>query len=104
MKQVSGARRGPRILESGVLNEIRTALGYQGWFVVRIQQGLGCYKGMTDLVATKNGVTLFIECKVPGGKQSVYQVEFQRRLEQVGGNYVLATSYSDVEKYVKGLF
>jgi hypothetical protein len=44
-------------------------------------------KGLTDLIAWRNNVTLFIECKRPGGKLRKSQEEFRDKiLPHVGPN------------------
>jgi hypothetical protein len=90
-----------KIPEKAVMVEIRTMLKYQGWVVIRIQQGLGCMKGISDYIACKRGLTIWIECKASDGVQSPYQVEFQRRIEAVGGHYVCAKGYADVEAAIQ---
>ncbi|MGB6870900.1 MAG: VRR-NUC domain-containing protein [Acidobacteriaceae bacterium] len=42
--------------------------------------------GSPDIVCVVNGQYVWIEVKAPGGKQSEYQKEFQRRLEE--GTYL----------------
>ena len=83
--------------ERGILQMIRDYLRLRGWFVVRMQQGLGCHRGLSDLIAVKQGRVLFVEVKAPKGQQSTYQVEFQREIEEHGGVYVLAKSIEDLE-------
>jgi Holliday junction resolvase len=83
--------------ERNILQMIRDYLRLRGWFVVRMQQGLGCHKGLSDLIAVKQGCVLFVEVKAPKGKQSSYQVDFQREIEEHGGVYVLAKSIEDLE-------
>ncbi len=83
--------------ERDVIRDIRDWLAMHGWFVVRIQQSMGCHKGMSDLLAVKGGRVLFVEVKAPKGRQSTYQVEFQREIESHGGVYVLARSVEDLE-------
>lgn len=53
-------------------------------------------KGSPDIVAVYKGIYIGIECKVPKGKQSDSQKEFQRELELAGGVYILAYSIDDV--------
>lgn len=52
--------------------------------------------GSPDIVCVVNGQYVGIEVKAPGGKQSEHQKEFQRRLEEAGGRYLLACSLDDV--------
>ena len=83
--------------ESEIRAQVREYLQWTGWFVFYHLQGLGCYPGMPDLQAVKNGRTVYIELKRPTGKQSADQKEFQRDLEAAGGEYIVARGVEDVE-------
>jgi Holliday junction resolvase len=52
--------------------------------------------GSPDIVCVVNGQYVGIEVKGTRGKQSDNQKEFQRRLEEAGGRYILAYSLDDV--------
>ena len=54
-------------------------------------------KGLCDLIAVKNGFTVFIEVKAPNGKQSDDQKIFESSIRNAGGVYILARSLEDVE-------
>ena len=82
--------------ETRIKREIKQGLSYTGWFCFHVLQGMGAHKGIPDMIATKKGITLFIEVKSPKGKQSPHQVEFQRQIEGVGGNYIVARNFDDV--------
>lgn len=93
--------------ESLILKQIRNLLELDHWDVTRHQQGLGCRRGFPDLTALKDGKTLYIEVKTPKGKQSIYQVEFERICKAHGGTYILARSVDDIKPYltsIKSLF
>jgi len=93
--------------ESYILMQVREMLRLDGWDVTRHQQGLGSRRGFPDLTALKDGVTLYIEIKTATGKQSAYQVEFQRICEAHGGTYILARSVDDIKPFltsIKSLF
>lgn len=47
------------------------------------------FKGSPDIVAVINGRYIGIECKVPKGKQSDAQKEFESNLKKAGGDYWL---------------
>ena len=83
--------------ETVILRAVRRHLETDGWYVVRIQQGLGCVKGIADLVATKAGRTIWVEVKTATGKQSDYQLDFERAILAHGGEYVVARSTADVD-------
>lgn len=89
--------------ETVIQNQIRDLLRMDGWFVIRHQQGMGCHKGLSDLTAIKDGVTIYIEVKTKTGKQSDWQREFQRDIENHGGTYILARRIEDVEPYLTSI-
>lgn len=89
--------------ETVIQNQIRDLLRMDGWFVIRHQQGMGCHKGLSDLSAIKDGVTIYIEVKTKTGKQSDWQREFQKDIENHGGTYILARRIEDVEPYLTSI-
>lgn len=89
--------------ESFILNQVRDILRLDGWDVTRHQQGMGSRRGFPDLTALKDGKTLYIEIKTRTGKQSAYQVEFQKICEAHGGTYILARSVDDVKPYLTSI-
>ena len=89
--------------ETVIQNQIRDILRMDGWFVIRHQQGMGCHKGLSDLTAIKDGVTIYIEVKTKTGKQSDSQREFQKDIENHGGTYILARRIEDVEPYLTSI-
>jgi len=88
--------------ENIVKRQIKDYLWYTGWFVRHHFQGIGCYKGMPDMSATRHGITIEIECKSPTGEQNIYQENYERNLTHHGGLYVLARSVDDVIKVIEG--
>lgn len=82
--------------EHSIMLEIRQALSFQGWYVTRIHQSLGSMKGICDLTAIKNGVTIYIEAKAPKGKLSKWQEEYMRNITEHGGIFIVARSYEDI--------
>lgn len=89
--------------ESFILNQVRDILRLDGWDVTRHQQGMGSRRGFPDLTALKDGVTLYIEIKTKTGKQSAYQVEFEKICKAHGGTYILARSVDDVKPYLTSI-
>ena len=81
--------------EKEIQNEIRRYLQIRGWYVIRIQQGMGAHKGLSDLIAVKGGRVVFAEIKTPRGRLSEYQREFERELAAHGGEYVVLRSVED---------
>jgi Holliday junction resolvase len=84
-----------KLTETDIRHQIQDYLRWQGWFVFYHLQGLGCYKGIPDLEAVKNGKTVYIEVKKPSGRQSKHQKKFQSEVERHGGNYEIARSLED---------
>jgi len=58
-------------------------------------------KGVSDIIAIKNSLVLFIEVKTEKGVQSDSQKEFQAEIEKHGGIYILARSIEDVSEWLK---
>lgn len=83
--------------ESDIQAQIRDYLRLTGWFVVKIHQSLGSYRGIADLYALRDGQHVWIEVKMPKGVQSEHQKRFQRDIEKHGGTYILARGMEDVE-------
>lgn len=84
--------------ETAIKKEIKQYLSYKGWFHFHILQGLASHKGICDIIAIKNGVTLYIEVKTPKGKLSEYQEIFKADIERSGGIYLVARSFDDVQE------
>ena len=82
--------------ESEIRAQVRDYLRWKGWLVYYQLQGLGCYPGLSDLVAIKNGRTVHVELKTRTGKQGEKQVEFQADLEAAGGEYRVVRGIEDV--------
>lgn len=90
-------------LEKHILKEIKDYLGYTGWRVIRQHQSLGSEKGISDLIAIKDIITLFIEIKTEKGRLSKYQEAFKKSVEEKGFLYITARQYEDVEIVIKNL-
>ena len=78
--------------ESVVLDQCRSYLRTLGWMVVRMQQGMGCHKGLADLYCLHNGRSLWVECKATKGRQSDYQRAFEADVKGHGGEYIVVNS------------
>ena len=88
----------PKITETDIRRQVRDYLRIKGWFCFHVLQGLGCYLGVTDLIAVRDGRVIFIELKTARGRQSDYQRKFQADLEAAGGEYVLCRGVDDLLK------
>ncbi len=86
-----------KVTEKLVMNQIKFALMAYGWYVFRVPPSLYSEKGLCDLVAVKNGISVYIEAKGPKGEQSDDQKQFESRIRNAGAQYILARSVDDVE-------
>jgi len=87
--------------ESDVLGQVRDWLRIHGYFVCRIQQGLGAHKGISDLIVVGHGRTAFIEIKTDKGKLSPHQESFRANVESGGGTYIVARCIEDVATLIE---
>jgi len=85
-----------KITENDVKRQVKDYLSIKGYFHFHILQGMGAYKGIPDIIAIKNGRTLFCEVKRPGGKQSDHQILFQSNIWEKGGHYILVKCLDDL--------
>ena len=56
---------------------------------------MGLKSGVSDLVVWIGELTVYLEVKAPGGKQSPAQKKFQTRCEESGRSYELVFSLED---------
>lgn len=84
-----------KLTENEIQAQIKQILQMHGFFVIRIQQGLGCHKGISDLIACKDGKVYFLEVKTPRGRLSEYQERFRDDLHRQGCNYYVLRSIDD---------
>lgn len=89
--------------EAELKTAIKKYLRLTGWFIFHVQQGMYSYPGIADMVAIKDGITIWIETKVHPRKQSPGQIKFQNDVEQAGGIYILAYSIDDLIEKVQVL-
>jgi len=67
---------------------VRDYLRWKGWLVFHNLQGVGCHKGLTDLVAVKMDRCFFLEIKTGRATLNEHQKEFKRQIEAHGGEHV----------------
>jgi hypothetical protein len=96
MGSVAFRLKSPPMKEADVLRQVKAILQIHRWLVIRIQQGMGCHKGVSDLVAIKDGRTVWIECKAPAGKLSPYQQRFCQDITAAGGQYFVVRNMDDL--------
>ena len=90
------------MLEKDIQKLIKDYLLAKGWFCVKIhQQGKYCFKGISDLIAVKDGITIFVEVKTPTGKLRPEQMSFMEQIQNHGAKYIIARSLDDIREAVK---
>lgn len=89
-----------KISENDIKLQCKQYLSLRGWFHFPILQGLGSFDGIPDRIAIKNGRTIYLEVKKPGGKQSPSQVEFEGNIKYQKGEYYLIDNLDDLIKII----
>lgn len=89
--------------EGIILDATRKWLRMKGWYVMRIQQSIGCHPGISDLIAIKGGITIYIETKSPKwkGKLSRDQEKFRIEIEDHGGTFMVVDSIDKLMEVIK---
>jgi hypothetical protein len=98
--------------EHDLQNKIRLILSEMGYITFRINVGkfklydgrwfdTGLPKGFSDLIALKNGETIFIEVKIIGGRISNNQKIFIENMKNNGFKAGVVYSVDDVLKLIK---
>ena len=88
--------------ESAILRAVRQHLRLQGFFTIRNVAGIGTHPGLSDLMAVRDGVTIFIEVKTATGKLSKPQERFCRAVTAHGATYLLVRSVDDMATFTGG--
>ena len=66
-----------------------------------IAKSLGVVSGVSDCeFIDYGGVTWYIEFKLPGGKQSPEQIEFQKEVEARGHKYIIIYSFEEFKSFI----
>lgn len=89
-----------KISENDVKVLIKDYLTIKSWFWFYNLQSIGSYDGIPDFIAIKNGRTIYLEAKKPGGKQSPGQIEFERNITYQKGEYYLIDCLEDLIKII----
>lgn len=61
---------------------------------------LGMLSGVSDLILVFLNGVIFIECKAPRGKQSVEQINFQKRIEALGFKYYIIRDLEEIKDII----
>lgn len=59
---------------------------------------LGMLSGVSDLILVFLNTVLFIECKAPRGRQSIEQINFQKRVEALGFKYYIIRDLEELKE------
>lgn len=89
-----------KITEDDIKAQIKDYLTIKGWFWFYNLQSLGSYEGIPDFIAIKNGRTIYLEAKRPGGTQSLGQIEFERNIKYQKGEYYLIKCLEDLMEVI----
>jgi Holliday junction resolvase len=92
------------VLERDITKSIKDYLKKNNWYVVKIAGGRFQQAGLPDLLAIKNGVTVFLEVKRPlKYKISDIQTKTINDLKQAGVIAEIVFSVEDVKKIISGI-
>jgi Holliday junction resolvase len=83
--------------ESIIQTQIKKYLETNGWMVIKLIQ-TSC-NGIPDLMALKNGRTVFVEVKQPGKKPNDLQQYRIEKLQKQGFAAIVAVSVNDVSNF-----
>lgn len=83
--------------EGVIKNGVKQYLRIKGWFVFPVVQGALSYPGISDFIALKAGLTIYVECKTKTGRQSKHQQQFQSDVERSGGIYLLIKDFEELK-------
>jgi hypothetical protein len=98
--------------EHDLQNLIRLELSKIGWITFRTNVGKvkladgrffdsGLPTGFSDLIALKDGKTVFIEVKKKGGKPSKSQINFINKIKAIGFKAGIVYDLDDVYKLIE---
>lgn len=88
----------PIIKESSVQTSIKKYLKDNGWFVTKLISTSTA--GIPDLMAIRNGQTIFVEVKRKGGKTSAIQDYRINELRQYGVKVFISDSLEDFKSLI----
>lgn len=86
--------------ETQIKKDIRQYLQVKRIFFWHNLQGLGCFRGLPDYMAIKDGKIYGIEIKGEKGRLSKWQEEFFEEFLKRGGIAIVARSWMDVSRYL----
>ena len=57
-------------------------------------------RGVSDIIAIREGKVMFLEVKTAKGRQTKHQKMFQKRIEENGGHYFVVRSVDDTREAI----
>lgn len=78
--------------EQYIQTKIKNKLEKEGWFILKLIKV--SKSGIPDILALRNGVTMFIEVKKPNGKLSELQRHRIKELRDLGFEVKIWTDYN----------
>lgn len=80
------------MLESKIQTKIKKKLEADGWIVIKLIRT--SKNGIPDLLAHRNGETIYIEVKQPTGELSPLQIEIIKQIRSKGIKVYIWTDYN----------
>lgn len=68
--------------------------------IYRTVIAMGLLSGVSDLIAVLPGKVLFIELKLPNGRQSKSQIDFEKRVTILGHQYFIIRSLDEFKELI----
>ncbi len=65
-----------------------------------LSKSIGEYSGASDLLVIHRRRVIFVEIKIPTGKQSSKQIDFQKHVEQCGFEYHIIRSLTEFQNLI----
>jgi hypothetical protein len=99
-----------KITEAQIEQACLQFLHYSKFYCVKIKDQVQCrdgkylkprpfeVRGVADIFAIKDGISLWIEVKTKTGQQSVHQKLFQKNIEMNGGVYWVVRSVDELKE------
>jgi Holliday junction resolvase len=78
--------------EQYIQTKIKNKLEKEGWFILKLIKV--SKSGIPDILALRNGITMFIEVKKPNGKLSELQRHRIKELRDLGFEVKIWTDYN----------
>ena len=69
--------------------------------IINKHKEVGMLSGVSDLIVHLPNRILFIEVKTETGKQSVAQINFQKKVSTLGGQYIVVRSLTQFQNELK---